>query len=123
MKKYMALILALAMVMIPLASCADKTDDGGGGGGGEAESTDAATGGAETQAETESADVFDVPKGFAEGVDFMFLVPEIVHYNFTQIDFDEPAEDMYSNAIYQRNIAVEDYLGCTINETDGGAYT
>ena len=74
MKKYMALILALAMVIVPLASCADKTDDGGGGGGGEAKSTDAATGGAETQAETESADVFDVPKGFAEGVDFMFLV-------------------------------------------------
>ena len=45
MKKYMALILALAMVIVPLASCADKTDDGGGGGGGEAKSTDAATGG------------------------------------------------------------------------------
>ncbi len=120
MKKYIALVLALLMLAMPLAACKDnESSDSGKGGADTSQSTSAGTGAADTEAEEVNTDVYTIPEKFAEGVTFEVLTPQVIAANYAIVDFDEPSDDAYSNAIYQRNLAVEEYLGCTIHSTEG----
>ena len=115
MKRYITLLLALLMVMLPLAACADKPDEGNNGGN--------VTGGSDTSGGTnepgsDPSEVLEVPENLNYGGTFEILSPEAVPYNYYSVDFDEPSEDPLANAIYLRNIAAEDYLGIEIHTTE-----
>ncbi len=114
MKKFLSLLLVLLMIAVPLAACTDSPDDGEGTG-------DAAgTGNTETEADSGALDKLEIPDSDFEELEFIVLTPEVVTYNYTMTDFDEPSDDMYENALYERNLAVEELLNVKITEVTGG---
>ena len=118
MKKFVCLLLVLAMAAVPLVACS---------GGGETE-TKGPTGGTQNPANTggEEKDVLDIPAGTdLGGEEFEFLTEQLEDWGYYPLDFDEPdSDDPYANAIYNRNTAVEELLHCTLTGStpgDGGA--
>ncbi len=105
--------MVLLMIAVPLAACTDPADNGEG-------TKDAANTGTgdETGNETENAEdkILEIPDEKFEDEEFVILTPDVLTYNFAMCDFDEPSDDAYENAIYERNLAVEDMLGITISE-------
>lgn len=102
-------MLMLLMVAMPLVACTDPADDGDG-------TQDAAGSGTDTGA---SGEALDIPDEQFD-MDFVLLTPENVTYCYAQMDFDEPSEDAYELAYYNRNRAVEERLGITINSVESG---
>ncbi len=115
MKKFLSLLLVVLMLAVPLASCSDPADDGEGTG----DVADTGTG-AETSGTGNVSDVLEIPAEDFDGYEFVVLTPTVVTYNYTATDFDEPSEDMYENALYLRNDAVENLLNITITEVSSG---
>ena len=117
MKRYLTLLLALLMVVLPLMACADKTDDG--------KSEGKSTGGAgttpvDTDPDADPSEVLEVPANLEYGGVFEILAPTITPFCYSLVDFDEPSEDAYENALYLRNQEVEDYLGIEIHQNEAG---
>ena len=112
MKKFLSILLVLLMVAIPLASCSDNPDG----------NKDTGNAGNQTQGTgAEVEDKLEIPEGVKfEEYEFVILTPEVVTYNYTMTDFDEPSDDPYENALYERNVAVEELLGITITEVAAG---
>lgn len=115
MKKLLALLLALISVLSAVVSCTDPVDNGGGDGtdGGAVNGTD----GGDTVEE-----VLEIPDEKFNGEEFVILVNENYSWNFAAADFDEPSDDALANALYQRNLAVEEMLGITISQKTADTY-
>ena len=114
MKRYLTLLLALLMVVMPLAACSDTPDDDGNKGN---VPGDSGTTSGDENAPPDTSEILDVQKTDLGGK-FEILTPEILAYNYTAVDFDEPSDDAYENAMYVRNTKVEEYLGIEIHETE-----
>ncbi len=113
MKKFLSILLVLLMLAIPLASCSDNPDDNKDSGNSGNSGNDVS--GAEVD------DVLEIPEGADyEEYEFVILNHTNCVYNYAIIDFDEPSDDAYENALYERNTAVEELLNVTISEEDGG---
>lgn len=114
MKRYLTFLLALLMVILPLASCSDAPADNGGGDGTGA--SDTSPNGGDNA--TDKSEVLDVPANLKLGGTFEILTPTELSYNYTRVDFDEPSDNAYDNAMYVRNSKVEEYLGIEIHQTE-----
>lgn len=113
MKKFLSILLVLLMFAIPLASCADTPDDPG---------KDTGNAGNTGDTNVDVPDVLEIPENVDyEGYEFTILNHNQQNYNYALIDFDEPSDDPYENALYLRNLAVEELLNITISETSPGA--
>lgn len=113
MKKIISMLLVLLMVAIPLVSCNDPADDSKDTQGAD---TSSSTGDSQDSS-AESEDVLELPEENF-GDTFNILTGEVLTYNYTKIDFDEPSDDAYENALYERNLAVEELLGVTITSSE-----
>ncbi len=112
MRKLLSLLLVLLMITVPLAACSDPAD----GGEGTGDVADTGTGSTETENADTQKDVLEIPNEKFDGMAFTILTPDILTYNYTLCDFDEPSDDAYEQAVYERNRAVEDLLGIEISE-------
>ena len=113
MKRYICLFLAIMTLVLPLFSCASPAD--GNDTGDDPANTDAATEGSGTNP-PEIKEELDIPDvKFADTV-FTILTAPVESWNYSAADFDEPSEEPLDNAIYRRNLAVEELLGCDIQE-------
>lgn len=108
-KSLLALILA---VMMLLSSCGSLDDNGD-------DSANAGDNGAATDTEVDVPDdeKLEIPENENfSGYTFTILTHEDTGYNYGKLDFDEPSDDAYDNAMYQRNLEVENLLGITITQ-------
>ena len=112
MKKILALLLALVTVLSAFAACSEPSDGG--------KETDA--GGAGDTGTAEVEEVLEIPDEKFDGEEFVILVNENYSWNFAAADFDEPSDDALENALYLRNLAVEDMLGITISQRTADTY-
>ena len=117
MKKALSFLLALVMLLSVFAACSDPSDDNG---------TNDTNAGGEVGDNTDSADDSDerstkleIPEDTYNDYEFVILTPTVVTYNYSLCDFDEPSDDPYENAIYERNVAVEEMLQIKISEQNG----
>lgn len=107
MKSLIALILVLVMLLTACGNPADGTEETNG------------TGAAETETEPAESlpddEKLDIPanENFS-GYQFTILTHEDTGYNYGKLDFDEPSDDAYDNAMYNRNLEVENLFGITI---------
>ncbi|MCD7775895.1 MAG: hypothetical protein LUH54_00760, partial [Firmicutes bacterium] len=116
MKKIMCALLALLMVIVPLAlaACQDTADDG-------TTTTAAGDGTGDTQAgddtgDSAEAETFDIAENdLYSGRTFTILCHTDLTYNYGTTDFDEPSDDAREQALYDRGIAVEELLGVTVD--------
>ncbi len=110
MKKTIALALALLTAILAVAACGPKTPSG-------PAQTSEAPGDTEDDAYRTS-----VPAGFdADGYSFVILnsgVHEIAGLlnDMVVTDYEETSNDYVSEAIYRRNLAIEEKLKCSISE-------
>lgn len=106
MKKFFCLLLVLALVAIPLISCADdsgkKPSDGNNGD--------------DTKPSGGITDELKLPTEHKYGgEDFNIIYETTKEWNYFELDFDEPSDtDFYANAIYMRNTEVEELLDINI---------
>ncbi len=120
MKKLFALILAVLTLALPLISCGNTGSAPGDDTGihsGDTNGEDTGTSAPETEKE-----VLEIPDEKFTDIDFTILVNENYNWNFAAADFDEPSDEPLENALYQRNIAVEEMLGCTISQSVSTTY-
>mgnify|MGYP000871703000 FL=1 len=113
MKRYLCVLLALFMVALPLVSCADKQGDG-------KDTTKNADTNPDSTSGAEVEEVLEIPKEDFEGYTFTILTGKAETYNWSTADFDEPSDDAYENAMYERNLAVEELLNITITSVEEG---
>lgn len=114
MKKILCLILASLMMILSFVACSDPADNKGDESDTKAPSADSADTGEETTEKPE--EILELPDETFGGEEFIILTPKVVAYNFAMCDFDEPSDDAYENAIYERNLAVEELLDIEIKE-------
>ncbi len=116
MKKFLSMLLALLMIAVSVAACGDPADSTDTNGPSDSAGGTGGVGDGDAAANTK----LEIPDTKFDGVEFVILTPTVVSYNYTLCDFDEPSDDPYDNAIYERNMAVEELLGITISEENGG---
>ena len=107
MKKFICLLLILAMVAIPFVACANK-DTG---------KTPADTAGNNPGNNTSDAnDVLEIPEGYKfDEPEFNIMYEQAQEYGYFPMDFeDPPSDDFYAIAIHKRNLAVEEKLDIEI---------
>jgi hypothetical protein len=112
MKKYLCVLLALFMIALPLVSCSDPKE--GGDDTNNAESYPESTTGAATE------EILEIPQEDFDGYTFTILTGGPETYNWSRADFDEPSEDAYENAMYERNLAIEELLDIVITSVEEG---
>ncbi|MGI6194102.1 MAG: hypothetical protein ACOYIJ_01850 [Eubacteriales bacterium] len=112
MKKYLCVLLALFMIALPLVSCSDPKE--GGDDTNNAESYPESTTGAATE------EILEIPQEDFDGYTFTILTGGPETYNWSRADFDEPSEDAYENAMYERNLAIEELLEIVITSVEEG---
>lgn len=110
--KKKALTAFLTALMMLLSSCAVFDE------GSDIDSTDtrSVSDTAEDPNSADSADRLEIPNETFGGIQFTILTHEDVSYNYGKIDFDEPSDDPYDNAMYLRSREVEDLLGINISQ-------
>ncbi len=111
MKKLLCLLLVIAMVAIPLISCAD---DSGKTPGNDPSKIPTDSGNAD-------GDTFVLPANFQkyDNTPFHIIFETKKNWGFYEMDFEEDpgADDAYGHALYLRNTNVEDLLGISIEFT------
>jgi len=105
-------LLALFMIALPLVSCSDPKE--GGDDTNNAESYPESTTGAATE------EILEIPQEDFDGYTFTILTGGPETYNWSRADFDEPSEDAYENAMYERNLAIEELLDIVITSVEEG---
>ena len=118
MKKIICALLALLMVLVPvaLASCSNQADETDNDTTAANANTGDDTAAADTNAE-EVEETLDIPTGLDyDGAEFVILTNYDLDYNYGTMDFDEPQDDTVDQAYYLRNLAVEELLNVTITE-------
>jgi len=122
-KKAIALILSIMLFLTSIAftpflsSCMSEEPDKGKKDTDDSNATSDGTG-------TETAEVLEIPKEDFGGASFVILTADPVRYNWSVADFDEPSDEPYEQAMYERNLAVEELLNIDISSvtaTRGGA--
>ena len=110
MKKTLALTLAILMLLTLITACSDNTA------GGDSKETTLATG-ETTAAETAPPYTLDVPDVDMEGKNFNFLGQDWWGYAplaITDIVAEELNGDLLNDAVYNRNLLVEQKFNCTV---------
>lgn len=118
MKKIICALLALLMVLVPvaLASCSNQADETSDTTAANANTGDD-TAAADTSADNTVEETLDIPTGLDyDGAEFVILTNYDLDYNYGTMDFDEPQDDTVDQAYYLRNLAVEELLNITITE-------
>ena len=119
MKKIMSVFLILLMLAIPLVSCMDSKDGEDTGANTNGETVGDGSGDSADSGSAEPNDaVLEIPNERFDGTEFTFLTPSIVTYCYAIADFDEPSEDPYEQALYQRNLAIEEQFGITVSHVE-----
>ena len=119
MKKIISVLILASMLLMMFVSCTEAPEEN--------EDTDAKGNDAvsdtavETEAVTE-AEVLEIPDEKFPDIDFTILVNENYSWNYAYADFDEPSDDALANALYERNLAVEEMLGCKISQMVSSTY-
>lgn len=125
MKKIISLLLALIMVLSALVACSDAPDNGDGGGN---ENPDAPVTGGEAgdtgAAEEDQKTALDLPDTNYNGREFRILGKGETQAHWKSVDLtsDGMSSDPISNAVYYRNLAVEEKYGITVVEYDVADY-
>lgn len=121
MKKLISVLLLTAMLLTLFTSCADNADKDGEK---DAENTGNSSDTAQKEDETSDnkTETLDIPNEKFTDIDFTILVNENYSWNYAAADFDEPSDDPLANALYERNLAVEELLGCTISQSVSTTY-
>ena len=70
-----------------------------------------------TSAETQE-EMLEIPKENFGGAEFIILTARPETYNWSAADFDEPTNEPYEKAIYDRNLAVEELLNIKISSVE-----
>ncbi|MCD7776270.1 MAG: hypothetical protein LUH54_02735 [Firmicutes bacterium] len=114
MKKILSALLALLVICVPVifSACSDSADNEGTDTTTAADDTAAGTGGDETE---EVVETLDIPNVTYPDYTYTILCHTDVAYNYGSVDFDEPSDDAREQALYQRGVAVEELLECTID--------
>lgn len=105
MKKKLIITILLAALVMQVAACSKSVRDS------ETQSTAAETTAAET-VQTESGPVLGVPKSDYNGAEFTVLTTQYGEYEY---NISEQSGDIVSDAVYTRNLAVEELLGIDIS--------
>lgn len=113
MKKFLALLLALITFGAAAISCADSPS-------GNDDSVNPGDSNASDSSVKEEK--LEIPDEKFNGEEFVILVNENYSWNFAAADFDEPSDDALENALYLRNLAVEEMLGITISQRTADTY-
>lgn len=120
MKKFISLLLALVMILSAFAACADNSDDKGNNDKdpGKTPSEDTASDSAESHT------ALDLPDSNYNGREFRVLGKgdSQAHWKSVDISADEVSSDPISNAVYYRNLAVEEKYGIKVVEYDVASY-
>ena len=104
-KRIITALLLCAMLVGCGAETTDKETTG---------TADTAVDAAETVQETEIWD--NVPAGSYDGYGFRFLTTE-ENWGYYRMDVEEQTGEVLDDAVFARNLAVEDRLGIVITET------
>ncbi len=120
MKKLVALLLAVMMVLSVLVACSDTPDDGQGVNN-PGDNAGTGTGGDDT---ADSKTPLNLPDVDYDGMEFRILGKgeSQAHWKSLDLTFDEPSSDHISNAVYYRNLAVFENYGITVVEYDVADY-
>lgn len=113
MKRLFCLLLCLCMVVIPIVSCSDDPD--------KKASDDSKTDSiiSDTASQTSKGEEkLEIPDEKLNGYKFNILTGTVLFYQYSLIDFDEPSDDPLANAIYLRNLQVEEMLDVEITQSD-----
>ncbi len=109
MKRLLALILAAFMLVLPLVSCSDAPDSGD-----DSDTGNTPADGTDTDTAAAPDEILEIPDEKFPDIEFTVLTNELSVWDYTHVDFDEPSDDPLDNSVYQRNVAVEELLGCSI---------
>lgn len=111
MKRILAVILMLTLISSLFVSCdnGDVSDDGN--------DTEEPAGITETTGEPAPlVGELDIPDERFDGYEFVIFTGAPVYINYCEADFEEPSDDAYQNALYKRNLTVEELLGVDIKQ-------
>lgn len=107
MKRFFVAIILFAMILSSCISCADNTDND--------DKTNNTTNTADSETEKLHGEL-DIPNDRFDGYSFVIFTGDPVYINYCEADFDEPSDDAYRNALYQRNLKVEELLGVDVKQ-------